>query len=120
MPHNRNDTATLTVAASAFVEALPKVSWTSEAVAPVRCICLTRCCANTFVFPFEGCKTATATNAAGKTERDEYTVAAQPELRLASKYARNHCSARRPSAVSVRARSQSSTTVTRLVTARAS
>src|SRR5262245_15790299 len=55
----------------------------------------------------------TKTSAAGSTERDEYIEIAQPELRLAAKYARNHCRASRPSGLSDRTRSQASTRSTR-------
>ena len=85
MPHRRKLTNTERLAASAFDEALPNVPWTRLAVSPCSFRWVTRRCAKTFVSPLDGCRTATTTSTAGSTDSAEYTVAAQPELRLAAK-----------------------------------
>ena len=76
---------TVNVAASAFVEALPKVSLTRLALDPVSFRCVTRRSAKASVSLPAAWKYAATARAAGKTDRNEYSVAAEPELRLASK-----------------------------------
>ena len=51
IPQIRKLTAVATLAASAFEDALPNVSSTSFAVAPVRFRWSTRCCAKALVSP---------------------------------------------------------------------
>ena len=73
------------LAASAFDEALPNVPWTRLAVAPFSFRWVTRRWAKTLASPLDGWRTAATTSTAGSTDSVEYTVTAQPELRLAAK-----------------------------------
>ena len=62
---------TVMVAASLFEEALPKVSWTRLAVAPVSFRWVIRRSAKAFVSLPEEWNKATATSAAGRTDSVE-------------------------------------------------
>ena len=71
MPQMRKLTTTVIVAARAFEEALPKVSWTRLAVAPFSFRCVIRRSAKAFVSLPDEWKYETATSAAGRTESVE-------------------------------------------------
>jgi hypothetical protein len=78
-------TTTVSVAASAFAEVLPKTSRTRLAVDPFSFRCVTSRFENALASFADRWKYATTTRSVGSTDRHEYTVAAQPEFRLASK-----------------------------------